>query len=143
MFIEKSKNERMILNLPKIIEKTHVFIQYIYEEMNVYDNNDKIIPESNFFSVGKNNVKEYKFFDNIEIYASNDNIKSYNTFFLVSYVDIDYYKGDYKYNNPCCFDITNISDAFNDIIIKISNYCLTSFYYYIFILYNKVLNIMI
>ena len=137
ILIEKSENERVILNLPKINDSTHVFIQYFYEEMELYDNNDIIIrPSNNYFIGREDNMKEYKFYNNKEFYASNDNIKSYNTFLSVSYVDIDYYKGNYEYDNKCYFKILYINDTFNDITIEISNRCTSVFHYYIFILYN-------
>ena len=135
--VEKPENERVAFNLPKIKEPTHVFVQYFYEEMKIYDNNDKIIKPSNNYFIGRErNMREYKFYNNIEIYVSNDNVSSYINYFLVSYVDIDYYNSDNKYDDECYFKISNITDFFNDITIKIRNYCQTVFHYYIFILYN-------
>ena len=136
-YIDKSDNERVMLYLPRNNKKTHVFIQYFYEEMNAYDNNDKIIRQSNNLYPGReDNVKEYKIKDIKEIYAANDNMMANKSFFLVSYVDIDYYKGDHRYGDKCYFQILYINDTLNDIKIKISNLCSYVFHYYIFILYN-------
>ena len=137
IYVEKSENERVILNLPKINDSAHAFIQYFYEEMNIYDKNNKIIKQSNSVYWGREyNMKEYKFPDSIEIYASNDNISSYKTFFSVSYADFYYYEDNYKYSDLCNFKISKINDAFNDINIEVSNKCSAVFHYYVFILYN-------
>ena len=135
--IEKPENEVLKLYFPKVNETTHGFIQYFYEEMDVYkDDGIKLKKKNTHYSTDRS-VKEYIFYANNELYASNENIKPYKTFFLVSYVNITHYHGKYGYTDPCEFKITNTNDTFNDIIIEIHNECKSKFHYYIFILYNN------
>ena len=136
--IDKIENEYVILYLPKVKETTHAFIQYFYEEMDVYKDGEKLWPKYNYYYTNEeNNVKEYSFYEDREYYAGNDNISAaYKSFFLVSYVDKDYYSDDSNYRYACNFKIKNINDVLNDIKIEIYNYCSTTFHYYIFIFYN-------
>ena len=128
-YIEKYDNEKMKLKFPKINdEKVILYIQYIYEKIDIFNESKKLTPEKS----GKD-FNIYLLNDNSEPYGENENFSPYKSFFFIRYINYSEYK-EFKIIGNCNFAMTNIDVTSNKITIKIDNLCSsTKFNYYVFI----------
>ena len=117
----------------------YCFIQYFYEP--IFACNDEHNLLKPLYPYENSNLKVYELYRNAEVFLNTSQVFPYKSYFYVSYHyindidDIDDFES--KYGIGCSFEIYNISDFLDDIIIQINNYCsATQFHYYVFITSN-------